>query len=142
MQLEAGKITLGQHFASFRDFDRCMDSYGGDRCMDSYGVIHGQAAAKYATKHGHAIRVCRFGMTTRTASTRPSTHKKMEPMISQQLPLCSDSEPLFTPCSLQEKVPTSTIDTSLEINGGFDFEPLFTPRHYNRNCQLVPHILL
>lgn len=60
---EASKIRIGQYFKTFRDFDRCLDSY----C-----VLKGRVAARYATKHTHAVRVCRFGPTKRNPKGKSS----------------------------------------------------------------------
>lgn len=105
--MEAGKIRLGQHFSTFKEFDRCMDLYG---------VIHGRATAKYATKHGQGVRVCHFGMTNRSSSSSPSNQFKMDGTNSQQR-LCPGSEPVLTPVPLNQKLSTSTIDLTVQSNG-------------------------
>ncbi|CAM6127489.1 unnamed protein product [Calypogeia fissa] len=77
VRMEADQIKLGQYFDSFREFDRCLDSYG---------VLHGRAAEKYATKGDHRVRVCRFGRTTR-ASWAPSSTQKSNQNIDKETPV-------------------------------------------------------
>lgn len=103
VQVEAEKIRLGQRFDTFRDFDRCMDSYG---------VIHGRAAAKYATKHGHAVRVCHFGMTNRPAPRTCANHFKMNDPNHPEPPCPVSAEAVLSPFPLQQRFPTSTIQST------------------------------
>jgi hypothetical protein len=50
---------LGEHFNSFSEFDRCLDSLA---------VMNGRAMSRYRTGQTRCIRVCRFGKLARQHS--------------------------------------------------------------------------
>ncbi|CAM6102768.1 unnamed protein product [Calypogeia fissa] len=65
VEREASKIRDRQYFSSFREFDRCMDSWG---------IMNGRTFSKHKTNDNFRVRLCRYGKTVRKNAKKTVQH--------------------------------------------------------------------
>lgn len=68
VQREAARIKKGEYFTSFKDFQRCLDSW----C-----ILGGRSSKKVKSKKDCLVRICHFA----TKDTEPDAHVKDHPVV-------------------------------------------------------------
>jgi hypothetical protein len=96
---EAGRIRLGEHFCSFEEFDRCLDSLA---------VMNGHAMSRYRTGDTRCIRVCRFGKLARSSAHEGSVKAKGNP---EDMP-----DTVFKPSDDDNVVPIDNVDATISTS--------------------------